>query len=247
MRLKASLIACALFAVAVLAPPASTAPSFVASFELDTAPSWQTASEKSAKGSWIKHSSPVVADLGSVGRAIIVAAQSGEVYALKYSGGKLTKIWDTGDAITTFIDSSPAVGDLNRDGCPEVVVGAGNEYEPRDSGIHVFDCHGGKHRFWKAPSHAKPNHVGVFSTPAISDMDGDGYPDVVYGSFNEKIYVKDRNGNDLPGWPRENLDTVWSSPAVADIDASCTRIRSTTSTCSRAISSLTAGIRHNSP
>jgi hypothetical protein len=41
---------------------------------------------------------------------------------------------------------------------------------------------------------------------------------VVYGSFNEKIYVKDRNGNDLPGWPQENLDTIWSSPALADIN-----------------------------
>ncbi|MEX2392999.1 MAG: FG-GAP-like repeat-containing protein [Actinomycetota bacterium] len=218
--MKASLVACVLFAVAVLAAPASTAPSFVASFELDNAPSWQTSTEKSAKGTWIKHSSPVVADLGSVGRAIIVASQGGRVYALRYSGGKLTKIWDTGNVITTFIDSSPAVGDLNRDGCPEIVVGAGNEYEPRDAGIHVFDCHGSKHRFWKAPTYTKPNHVGVFSTPAISDMDGDGYPDVIYGSFNERIYVKDRNGKDLPGWPRENLDTIWSSPAIADIDGS---------------------------
>jgi outer membrane protein assembly factor BamB len=58
----------------------------------------------------------------------------------------------------------------------------------------------------------------VFSTPAIGDVNGDGSLDVAYGSFNTKIYVKDRNGRDLPGWPRDNYDTIWSSPAMADID-----------------------------
>ena len=40
-------------------------------------------------------------------------------------------------------------------------------------------------------------------------------PDVVYGSFNQKIYAKNRKGADLPGWPRENFDTIWSSAALA--------------------------------
>lgn len=203
--------------------PAVSNATFVASFELDVPPSWQDSTERAQKGSWIKHSSPVVADLGPKGRAILVASQGGKLYALRYSAGKLTKLWDSGNAIDTFIDSSPAVADLNRDGCPEVLVGAGNEYRPTNSGVHVFDCHGKAHRLWRAPSHSKPNHVGVFSTPAIGDVNGDGWLDVAYGSFNQKIYVKDRNGNDLPGWPRENLDTVWSSPALADVNGDGSR------------------------
>ena len=71
----------------------------------------------------------------------------------------------------------------------------------------------------RRPATAKPNHVGVFSTPAIGDVNGDGDLEVAYGSFNQKIYLKDRNGADMPGWPRENYDTIWSSPALADTDA----------------------------
>ena len=173
----------------------------------------------------MKHSSPVIADLGPVGRVILVASQGGKLYALRYANGKLTKVWDTGSAIDTYIDSSPAVADLYGDGCPEVLVGAGNEFRPKNSGVHVFDCRGKNHRYWKAPRHKggifgpqKLNHVGVFSTPAIGDVDGDKKPDVVYGSFNQKIYAKDRKGADLPGWPRENFDTIWSSPALLDLN-----------------------------
>src|SRR5688572_15998987 len=109
---------------ALLTASANAAPTFVASFELDSPPSWQSAADRAEKGSWVKHSSPVVADLGPVGRVILVGSQDGKLYALKYSGGSLTKVWDSGNAINTYIDSSPAVGDLNGDGCPEVVVGA---------------------------------------------------------------------------------------------------------------------------
>jgi hypothetical protein len=220
MRRVVSVAAClAVFAAVLARTPADAAVSFVASFELGSAPAWQSASVAAAKGTWIKHSSPVVANMGSEGKLIIVGSQGGKLYGLRYRSGALSKAWDTGSAIETFIDSSPAIGDLNSDGCPEVLVGAGNEYRPYNSGVHVFDCHGSKHRLWKAPSHAKPNHVGVFSTPAIGDVNGDGDLEVAYGSFNQKIYLKDRNGADMPGWPRENYDTIWSSPALADTDA----------------------------
>jgi FG-GAP repeat protein len=220
MRRRVSLLASLFVLASVLVrTPADGAVSFVASFELGSAPSWQTGSAPATRGTWIKHSSPVVANMGSEGKLIIVGSQGGKLYAFRYSNGALTKAWDTGSAIETYIDSSPAIGDLNSDGCPEVLVGAGNEYRPYNSGVHVFDCHGSKHRFWKAPGHAKPNHVGVFSTPAIGDVNGDGDLEVAYGSFNQKIYLKDRNGADMPGWPRENYDTVWSSPSLADTDA----------------------------
>lgn len=217
-RLWSVLASLVVFASMLAHAPADAAVSFVASYQLGTAPSWQTGSAPAERGSWIKHSSPVVADMGSEGKLIIVGSQGGKLFAFRYKGGKLTKAWDTGSAIETYIDSSPAVGDLNRDGCPEVLVGAGNEHRPHNSGVHVFDCHGRKHRFWKAPGHAKSNHVGVFSTPVIGDVTGDKYPEVAYASFNQKIYLKDRHGRDLPGWPRENYDTVWSSPAMADTD-----------------------------
>jgi outer membrane protein assembly factor BamB len=209
---------CLVAATFLVESPLEAAATFTDSYTFADPPSWQTGSVRTQRGSAVKHSSPVVADMGSEGRLVIVGTQSGKLYAFRYANGKLSKAWDTGNAINTYIDSSPTVADLYNDNCPEVLVGAGNEYRPYNSGVHVFDCHGRKHRFWKAPGHAKANHVGVFSTIAVGDITGDGKKDVVYGSFNQKIYAKDRSGNDLPGWPRENYDTIWSSPAIANID-----------------------------
>jgi hypothetical protein len=201
----------------VVSSHAGASPTILARYQLDNPPSWQTADQKLNLGAWVKHSSPIIVDLGQ-GPVILVANQGGKLYALKYASGAITKLWSAD--IGTFIDSSPAVGDINGDGCPEILVGAGNGNRPLGSGVHVFDCRGRKLGFWTAP--AQPNgpsgHVGVFSTPAIGDITGDGKPEVVYGSFNTKIYAKDGWGHNLSGWPRPNYDTVWSSPAMADIN-----------------------------
>ena len=56
----------------------------------------------------------------------------------------------------------------------------------------------------------------MVGTPAVGDVNGDGFPDVVFGSFDHRIYVVDRNGNALPGFPIDTLDTIWDSPALYD-------------------------------
>lgn len=59
--------------------------------------------------------------------------------------------------------------------------------------------------------------------PSAGDVDGDGFTDIVQvtgGSpSNGRIYVFDRNGNILPGWP-VNFSNNWilCAPALADLD-----------------------------
>lgn len=201
----------------------------VVTADLDGGPSW------SEDGSWVKHSSPVVADLDPSrgnGKEIVVGSRGGKVYAFRYAGGALRRAWaaDTG----TYVDSSPAVADLDRSGCLSVIVGAGEERRPDNSGLHVFDCNGARKAFYATPSGGTADdcavaadgrcHIGVFATPAVGDVDGDGSPEIVYGSFNERLYVKRANGADLPAWEggRFMADTIWSSPALADIDGNGT-------------------------
>src|SRR5204862_385442 len=39
------------------------------------------------------------------------------------------------------------------------------------------------------------------SSPALADLDGDGKPDIVFGTSDGLVYAKHADGSDLPGWP----------------------------------------------
>jgi hypothetical protein len=63
------------------------------------------------------------------------------------------------------------------------------------------------------------------SSPALGDVTGDGYPDVVIGASNGSVFVFRGNNGGIPtGWPvliRDNLGNrvaVRSSPVLADVD-----------------------------
>lgn len=213
------LLACAALLAGVV-PTASGAAEVEASVELGPPPSWQSSAERSENGSWVKHSSPVIADLdppNGNGPEVVVGSLDGKVYAMRVTDGALRILW-RGD-VGTYVDSSPAVADLDGDGFREVLVGAGNSNRTQGSGVHVFGWDGGDHRLWATPD-VQGFANGVFSTPAAGDVTGDGRPEVAFGSFNHHLYVKDARGADLPGWEGGKFmhDTVWSSPALADVD-----------------------------
>ena len=59
---------------------------------------------------------------------------------------------------------------------------------------------------------------GVYSSPALGDVDGDTYPDIVFGAWDLRVHALDRNCNEISGFPVNVEDSTWGSPALYDSD-----------------------------
>ena len=191
-------------------------------------------------------SSPNLADLDGDGTLeILVGGRDlagsnpgcgGWVYAYRHDGSLL---WQT--HVRAPINSTPTAADLNGDGHLDVVVGLGGVLTSPDDpqcwhgGVTALDGSNGQ-ELWTFDTQDWLNHVhdgwrdGVFSTPAIADVNGDGQPEIAFGAWDQCIYLLDHNGQplwgNLPGIVPGtfcgghgfyNEDTIWSSPALADI------------------------------
>lgn len=187
-------------------------------------------------------SSLTVANLDSDGaHEIIVAGRDlesgspgngGMVYAYRHDGSLL---WQK--HVRAPVNSTPSVADLTGDGYPDVLVSMGGIVEPQQwhGGVIALNGLDGT-ELWTFDTQDWLYHTadgwldGVFSTPAIGDVNADGHPEIAFGAWDQCIYLLDASGNplwgNLPGiLPQTycgghgfyNEDHVWSSPALADI------------------------------
>jgi hypothetical protein len=158
-------------------------------------------------------SSPTIANLDGTGNNdVVVGSEDGHVYAFTPSGSPLAG-WPVN--LGTAVDSSPAVGDLDGNGQNEVVVGMGSlSYPGQQGGIAVINANGQV----RCTFHTQTVNgtSAVFNAPAIGDVVGNGQNQIVFGSFDHYIYVLDKNCNQLASY--NNADTVWSAPALYDVN-----------------------------
>lgn len=176
------------------------------------------------------HSSPVITKLTPGGPTVaVVGARDGCIYVYKYNAGggnvysrfAYEPTFNGGNpvCIGSVINSSPAVADLDGDGNKEIVFGSGKLYQPGEwgegqkwnGGIHVLRSNGTN--YWGGGFVQVVE--GVFATPAVGDIDGDGAPDIVWGDFSMHVRAINRNGGDM--WSVFIADTVWSSPALTTL------------------------------
>jgi hypothetical protein len=115
---------------------------------------------------------------------------------------------------------SPAVGFLDGPGdtTPEIVVetcGANHD------SLYVFEPNGARRPGF--PVYLISDGTSKQPSPALADMNNDGFLDIVTASTGGTIQVFDRNGVSLPLWANSRYSKLFSgasesSPVVADID-----------------------------
>ncbi len=164
-------------------------------------------------GSGVSQSSIVIGDVDGDGQAddIVVGGRDGKVHAYR-GDGSLIFVYDTG---TTGIDSRAAIGDIDADGFPEVVVTAGSNIDPGPGRLVVLS-HTGAFQCEFIPLDVIPN--GIITSAALADLDRNdgGRLEIVFGAWDQ--YVRALNDDCTPLWQDFVLDTVYSSPAIGDLD-----------------------------
>jgi uncharacterized membrane protein len=154
---------------------------------------------------------PAVADLDGDGDAEIVVIGEYGLYALHHDGSTywytstVTSTW--GDGGGTYGWGGPAIGNMDGEPGPEIVVAAHNTC------LCVFDGDGTK--LFDEPIGQKP------TVPVLADLTGDGYLDILVAQDNTlKLY--DYAGGGTLAWSRTVTGTIfvdsWGPPAVGDLD-----------------------------
>ncbi len=166
---------------------------------------------------------PAVADINRDGvHDIIAPSWDHTVYAWSSDG---TFLWRR--YVEDTLWSSPVVADIDRNGSLEIIFGgdiwAGNPLLAPEGGlVWVLNADGSTY-----PGY--PRFVPlqtVWSTPAVADLNRDGWLDVVVGTGTHFPDPGGRwvdaftaaTGRSLPGWPVAVAGRSMTSPAVGDLD-----------------------------
>jgi len=162
------------------------------------------------------YGTPALADVDHNGQLdILYASTDGHLYAWRPDGSDLPGF---PVAIGAGTSSSVAAGYLDgaSDTQLDIVVTSHND------SLYVFKSDGGRRAGFPVSVRFQGN--GRDPSPALADMNADGFIDIVVASTDGAIHVFDRNGVSNPNFSNARYSTVTdgsaseSSPVVADID-----------------------------
>lgn len=157
-------------------------------------------------------SCPALYDLDGDGTMEIVSAERdypiGYLHVVEPDGSEWGGNWPF--ALDHVPACTPAVGDVDNDGQPEIVM---YSYDS----IYVLNTDG-----TLLPGWPKQIPGGQFSyqSPALADLDGDDDLEIVVGAHSNAagVYVFHHTGASYPGWPKLLGTWTYCPPTVADLD-----------------------------
>ncbi|WP_379988881.1 FG-GAP repeat domain-containing protein [Dokdonella soli] len=168
----------------------------------------------------VQFSSPAVSRLGLINDRfadIVVGTTGGYVVAYHANG---TLLWATKVA-NMEVPTKPAIADIDGDGQPEIVVGAGQNYV-NGGGVFVLRHDGTLKCSFTALDQPPKLAQGVYSSPALGHLDATrpNEMQIVFGSWDAHIRALHADCSLwwVKGIPDDVIDTVWPSPALYDLD-----------------------------
>ena len=177
-------------------------------------------------GNFVERCSPAVGDVDGDGNLEVFvgswydygATSTGGMYAFRHDGTTLPG-WPKLTSTHTSIIASPALADLDQDGKLEIICGT---YETSGK-MYVWRYNGVDQPGWPYTVPRGPSSTSLLSaSPAIGDLDGDGFLEIVDGSCGQcgTVYAWRRDGTVMPGWPvTTNAVVDGSSPVLGDVNA----------------------------
>jgi len=124
-----------------------------------------------------------------------------KVYLFESNGALIGNWPQTGESCYPYV-GTPVLSDIDKDGDLEIFAGGGKFYAWHHNGMPVSG--------W-------PKDMDC-SSPSIADINGDGESEIIVTSLN-KLYVFDRFGNVITGWPITLENSTYYQPVVGDIDS----------------------------
>lgn len=178
-------------------------------------------------GSTAVQSSPTIADLGGDGKPdVVVGTMDGRIVWLDGPTGRVVRTFRQGaplhcpagqDCRPDGFFATPAIADIDGDRILDIVAPS------YDHTVYAWSKTGTL--LWR-----RYLEDTLWSSPVVADIDRDGTAEIVLGGdiwagnplgvpAGGLVWVLRANGSTYPGYPRSSPgQTVWSSPAVADLN-----------------------------
>ncbi|HEX7401691.1 MAG TPA: T9SS type A sorting domain-containing protein, partial [candidate division Zixibacteria bacterium] len=165
----------------------------------------------SAEISSVDNSSPITGDINRDGYLeVIVVGGDGRIYAWDNSLNTLS-----GFPVETSVNMykvNPVLGDLNNDVYLEIIVANQDK-------IFTYNFNGTLLNNFPITVSLPDGPTDLIeSSPILGDVDGDGYPDIIVGTTDNRVLAYNKDGKMVDGFPLTVNGAIKSSPILLNLD-----------------------------